>query len=186
MINSNQNFTGKSILVLDTNIFLRGFSFNLFQGILYTTPSILQEIEVKRYLHKNRNILNRVQAAIESKKLIIQEPSERSLQQVKDISKNTGDIKVLSPADRELIALTLDLTKHHGKEKVIMLSNDYSMENVSQELEVPYSPLGRKGISTQINWEVFCPFCKKIYNAEHLNESCEFCGAKLKRRKKKQ
>ncbi|MGV9171130.1 MAG: NOB1 family endonuclease [Promethearchaeia archaeon] len=181
----SRKFMNKSIFILDTNIFLQGVSFNLLKGKLYTTSSIIEEVRVKRYLHKNRNILNRIHAAIESKKLIVQEPTRKSLNRVKEISKHTGDVKALSLADKELIALTLDLSQSHGKDKVIMLSNDYSMENVSQELEIPYSPLGKKGITKKISWEVYCPFCKRIYNAEHLKEACEFCGETLKRRKKK-
>ncbi|MFO8017196.1 MAG: PIN domain-containing protein [Promethearchaeia archaeon] len=178
-------FMNKSIFILDTNIFLQGVSFNLFKGKLYTTPSIIEEIKVKRYHHKNRNILNRIHAAIEGKKLIVQIPSQESLQHVEKISKHTGDMKALSRADKELIALAFDLSKLHGKEKIILLSNDYSMENVSQELAIPYSPLGKRGITKKIKWEVYCPFCKKVYDAEHLEEPCEFCGEKLKRRMKK-
>jgi rRNA maturation endonuclease Nob1 len=185
MVNMSRKFTSKSIFIFDTSVFLRGISFNLFEGTLYTTSSIIKEIKVKRYKQKNRNILHRIHAAIESKKLIVQNPSHNSFKRVNKISKKTGDIKALSRADKELIALSLDLIENYGKKQVILLSNDYSMENVSDALKIPYSALGRKGIMSKIQWEVFCPFCNRIYGPEHLNETCEFCGERLKRRKKK-
>ena len=44
--------------IFDTNIFLTGIDFNLFEGDIYTTPSIIEEVKDLRYFEKNRNILN--------------------------------------------------------------------------------------------------------------------------------
>ncbi|MHA1525440.1 MAG: ribonuclease VapC, partial [Promethearchaeota archaeon] len=62
---------------------------------------------------------------------------------------------------------------------------DYSMENLCSVLDIPFSPLIKKGIKSKIIWEVYCPICSKVYNAEDLNNPCEICGLKLKRRPKK-
>ena len=47
------------ILVFDTNIFLTGIDFNIFNEKVYTTSKIFDEIDVNKYLNKNRNILNK-------------------------------------------------------------------------------------------------------------------------------
>ena len=87
--------TELSHLVFDTNIFLKGVEFNLIPGIIYTTPSIIEEIKVKKYENKNRNILNRIQVAQDSKKLIIKSPLEKYSNIVENIAKKTGDFQIL-------------------------------------------------------------------------------------------
>ncbi|MFX0081352.1 MAG: NOB1 family endonuclease [Candidatus Hodarchaeota archaeon] len=171
------------IYIFDTNIFLTGIDFNLIEGKIYTTPKIIDEITVRKYKDKNRNILNKIDAAINSKKLILTIPSEEFIYRVEQKSKSTGDYKALSKADTELIALSLELLENQN-ENVKMYSNDYSIENICSELSIPFSPLHKEGIKSKIVWEVYCPFCKSIHKAEDLNKICEKCGSKLKRRPK--
>ncbi|MCP4762865.1 MAG: hypothetical protein GY870_13885 [archaeon] len=175
----------RSILVFDANIFLTGLDFNLINDLIYTTPGIIDEIKVERYSEKNRNIINKIQAAIESKRLIVRFPSSPFLEEIEKKSKFTGDYKALSEADSELIALTLELMSENLNDMVIIYTNDYSMENVCSELNIPFSPLGKEGIKTKIIWEIFCPFCKDIHEARDFSRPCEKCGQKLKRRPKK-
>ncbi len=171
------------ILVLDANIFLIGIDFTLMEGLIYTTPKIIEEIKVKKYKEKNRNILNKIEAAINTKKLILRTPSEQYIYEVEKKSKLTGDFKFLSDVDKELIALTLDLIKNSGK-KVIIYTNDYSIENVCSEMGILFSTIHKKGIESLIVWQIYCQNCKKIYDSKVLNEVCENCGSKLKRRPK--
>ena len=171
------------IYIFDTNIFLTGIDINLIKGKIYTTPKIIEEIKVRKYEDKNRNILNKIEAATISKKLILTIPSEKYIYRVEQKSKSTGDYKALSKADKELIALTLELIENQD-EDVKIYSNDYSIENVCSELNIPFSPLHKDGINSKIVWEIYCPFCKSIHKAEDLNKICEKCGSKLKRRPK--
>ncbi|MHA2393576.1 MAG: hypothetical protein ACXAEX_16690, partial [Promethearchaeota archaeon] len=141
----------------------------------------LEEVKFSKYLEKNRNILNKIYAAIESKKLQIKSPKNEYIERIINISKKTGDFKVLSSADKELLALTLEL-KECTEGEVKIYSNDYSIENVCAELNIHFSPLYKEGISSKIIWEIYCPFCKDIYEAGDFNKICEKCGSKLKRR----
>ncbi|MHA2184107.1 MAG: NOB1 family endonuclease [Promethearchaeota archaeon] len=169
------------IFIFDTNIFLTGIDFTLFSGIIYTTPSIIEEVKVSKYKDKNRNILNKITAAIENKKLEVKIPKEVSIRKVKDIAKKTGDLKALSDADNGLIALAWELIEN-SHENVTMLTNDYSIENVCSELNIPFSPLFKEGIKHKIRWQVYCVNCGTIHKSSELNEFCENCGSKLKRR----
>ena len=171
------------ILIFDTNIFLLGIDFNVINSVIYTTPRVIEEVKHKRYTNKNRNIINRIQAAIESKKLVLQTPSNRSIQDIETGSKTTGDIKALSTVDKELIALALDL-KLTLNENVILYTNDYSMQNLCSELSIPFSALIRDGIKSRIIWEVFCPFCNEIRSVEEFGKDCEICGTRIRRRRK--
>jgi len=172
-----------SIYIFDTNIFLTGIDINLIEFEIYTTLSIIEEIKDHRYTEKNRNILNKVNVAIETKKLTVINPESKFIEKVREISKKTGDFKSLSDVDKELIALALEL-KEKSNKNVKMYSNDYSIENVCSELKIPFSSLYKNGIESKINWEVYCPYCKSIHEAEELNKTCEMCGSKLKRRPK--
>ncbi len=171
------------ILIFDTNIFLLGIDFNVIEGAIYTTPRVIEEVKHKRYTNKNRNIINRIQVAIESKKLVLQTPSNRAIQDIETSSKTTGDYRALSIVDKELIALALEL-KLILNVDVILYTNDYSMQNLCSELSIPFSALIRDGIKTRVIWEVFCPFCNEIKAVEEFGKECEICGTRLRRRRK--
>ena len=172
------------ILVFDTNIFLTGIDFNLINAKIYTTHNIIKEIKVKKYREQNRNIMNKIQAAIYSKKLTVKSPLEKYVQEIERKSRKTGEVKALSSADKELIALTLELIEMTG-DSVVLYTNDYSMENLCSEMNIPFSSLNKKGIKSKIIWEIFCPFCNEVFDVEYLNRKCEICGNRLRRRPKK-
>ena len=153
-----------SHLVFDTNIFLKGLELNLIPGTIYTTPTIIH-------------------VALDNKKLIIKSPLEKYFKVVERKAKKTGDFKALSEADKDLIALAIELIDTKDQ-NVILFSDDYSIENVCSELNIPYSPLYKEGIETKIIWEVYCSFCQKIFKAEDLKKKCEICGSRLRRRPK--
>jgi len=179
-LNNNED----KILVLDTNIFLLGIDFNVIKGQLYSVPGILDEIKVERYIEKNRNILNRIEYALSSEKLILMSPGKKFIEEVRQVGQKTGDLNVLSETDLNLIALTLELERTK-ENNVILYTNDYSMENVCSELNLGFSPLAKEGIKKRINYEVYCPYCQEIHPSEDLGKKCEICGSKLKRRPKK-
>ena len=179
----NNSNNPKNIVIFDTNIFLLGVDFNLIGSLIFSTPEVIKEVQDKRYLNKNRNISNRIQAAIESKKLIIQNPSEKYFLLIEKYSKDTGDYNALSPTDKGLIALSLEL-KETFNQNLILYTNDFSMQNLCSELNITFLPLIREGIKSRIIWEVYCPFCKEIKNAEEFGGECEKCGTKLKRKRK--
>lgn len=170
-----------SILIFDTNIFLIGIDFNVIPQKIYTVPKILQEIKVDKYASRNRNIINRINTAIESGNLIIKKPSYDYLVEVKNTSYKTGDIKALSEADQHLIALALEL-RDLNEQEVILYTNDYSIQNCCKELNLHSASLMKRGIVKLIHFEVYCPQCKTIHDARELNEVCENCGSKLKRK----
>jgi len=82
-----------------------------------------------------------------------------------------------------LIALALELNSEFQQE-VVLYTNDYSMENLCTQLNIPFSPFVKTGINSRIIWEVYCPFCNQIFESKDLNTKCDRCGQKLKRRKK--
>ena len=148
---------------------------------MFTTPEIINEIKVKKYRDQNRNILQRIELAIELEKLVIKEPTEYYIKLVEEKAKITGDINALSKTDIGLVALALELIKTANNE-ITLYTNDYSMENLCSELNLKFKTLFKNGIKDKIYFEVYCPYCKTTYKSEDLNKNCERCGLKLKRR----
>ncbi len=173
----------EKILIFDTNIFLLGIDFNLIKGTIYTTPGVIKEIEHEKYTEKNRTIIQRIQVALERKKLIVKKPLKKNDEKIEKTSLFTGDFNALSKTDKDVIKLALEL-KNESKKKVVVYTNDYSMENLCLKLGLEFSPVGKKGIVRGIVWEVYCPFCKELHDPTQLNRQCERCGQKLVRRKK--
>ena len=173
-----------AILIFDTNIFLKGIDINIFKENIYTTSSIVEEINVLKYSDKNRNILNKIEAAITNNHLIIRDPKKEYIKITIEHSKSTGDINALSKADIDLIALALELTENMDNE-VLLYSNDYSIQNLCSEMDIKFTSLYKKGIKDKRIFELFCPICKEHYAVGSIYRYCEVCGSKLKRRQKK-
>ena len=171
------------ILIFDTNIFLKGIDINLFKETIYTTSKVIEEIEVLKYSNKNRNILNRVDAAIANGHLVVRNPKKDYIIATKTRANLTGDINALSEADIGLIALALELTETLEKD-IVLYSNDYSIQNLCSEIKIKYSPIFMKGIKDRRTFELYCPSCKKTYKIGTLYQKCEVCGTKLKMRPK--
>ena len=170
-----------SILIFDTNIFLTGIDFTLIPSRLYTTPQVIEEIEVFKYKSKNRTILNRILVAVETGKLIVKSPIEKYYHRVEEEAKLTGDFMTLSKADIGVVALAIEL-KEVKIDDVIIYTNDYSIENLCLHLNLTFQPFYKAGIKKKYYFEMYCPYCHKIYDSSHLNKFCNECGSKLKRR----
>ncbi len=95
-------------------------------------------------------------------------------------SKKTGDFKYLSQADTEVLALALQL-KAAG-EKPVIVTDDYSMQNVASKLGIEFSPLTTFGIKYRFKWMLYCPACRKKYPPDCRLKKCKVCGTDLKRK----
>lgn len=171
------NIPKNTNLVFDTNIFLMGLDFNVIENKIYTVPGVLEELKVDRYLGENAIILQRINCARQSNNLIVKTPETYYRNEVIGAAKTTNDLALLSEVDINIIALTLELKKTKEKE-CILFTNDYSMENVCLKLNIPFSPLGKKGIR-KINYknDIICPACgaKNPIGAKE----CKNCGTKF-------
>jgi len=108
-------------------------------------------------------------------KVRVLSPSERSLQRVSKEAEQTGDSRRLSPTDKELLALALDL----GYE---LLSDDYSIQNLARVLGVPCKGMDQRGIAEVFEWQAKCKGCGKTFPANV--RICDICGSETKTRRK--
>ena len=114
---------------------------------------------------------------LKDKGLTFQNPSEESIDFVKNTSKKTGDAGRISSVDLEILALALDLQKK-GLD-VIILSDDYSIQNIASELKLDFESISQKGITKKLKWGVRCRGCGKKFKEDI--SVCPICGSDTKK-----
>ncbi|HKO40402.1 MAG TPA: hypothetical protein VJU85_04010 [Nitrososphaeraceae archaeon] len=158
-----------NIFILDSSAFYTGIYHSLYSKF-YTTTFILKEI---KHLLKSSITIDLL---ISSGALVIQDPTKESIDKIISTANLSGDIKKLSQADISIISLAYQLNK-------TLISDDYSVLNVSNLLKIKTISLGNRGIVTVRKWKNFCKTCNKQY-APTIQE-CEICGNATKRNYKK-
>jgi UPF0271 protein len=165
------------VIVLDTSAFIGGFDPLTVTEEQYTVP------EVKNELVADSINVVRFKAAVEGGKLTIKNPKSVALSEVKEASRNVGDIRYLSEADLHVLALALEL-KGNGLAPLIV-TDDYSIQNVANKIGVDFTSLMTFGIKVRIKWTLYCSGCYRKYPPDYKYETCEVCGTELKRKPKK-
>ena len=151
--------------VLDATAFYAGIPFSS-QTTHYVTTLVFDEI---KHIKKNHNAL---QILIDSNRLLVRQPQADFQERVEKCAQKTGDIHSLSKQDISCIALSLELNTE-------LISDDFAVLNVSNELGINTIPLMTNGIKVVGKWIFYCPACKKDFSDE---KNCLLCGNKLKKK----
>ncbi len=122
----------------------------------------------------------RFNAAVENRRLMVRTPRNFFLREVREASRRVGDVRYLSEADLQVLALALEL-KSRGLNPLIV-TDDYSIQNVANQVNVNFTSLMTYGIRFRFNWILYCPACYRKYPSDYKFKSCEVCGTKLKRK----
>jgi len=167
----------RRVIVLDTSAFIAGFDPLAVPEKQYTVP------EVKKELVAGSMPWMRFNAAIENRKLTIRNPKSSVLQEILEASRKVGDMRYLSEADLQVLALALEL-KGRGLSPLI-ITDDYSIQNVANKIDVEFTSLLTFGIKFRFKWILYCPACYRKYPPDYKFNICEVCGTTLKRKPKK-
>ena len=162
---------------MDTSAFIAGFDPFAVNDAVYTVSAVRQE------LASNSMIYTRFNTAIESGKLQVKSPKSFFLTSVDKSSKTVGDIRFLSQVDRQVLALALEI-QHEGANPLVV-TDDYSIQNVANQLGLEFAPLATFGIRYRLNWMIYCPACRREYPTDYGFNKCEACGTELKRKPSK-
>ena len=166
--------TGKKVVVLDTSAFIAGFDPFSISEELYTAPLVREEI-----LGGSMSWV-RFKTAVESGKLKVKMPDSVFLDEVKASANAVGDTFFLSEVDLQVLALALEL-KSQGRNPLIV-TDDYSIQNVANQLSMQFASLATFGIRFRLHWIRYCPACHRKYPADYTSRKCEVCGTELKRK----
>ena len=167
----------KKVIVLDTSAFIAGFDPLTVPEKQYTVP------EVKNELNSGSIPWVRFNAAIENRKVTIVKPKDSVYKQILEASKKVGDMGYLSEADLQVLALAKEL-KETGLNPLIV-TDDYSIQNVANKIDVEFTSLLTFGIKFRFKWILYCPACYHKYPSDYKFKICEVCGTTLKRKPKK-
>ena len=168
--------TGKAI-VLDTSAFIAGFDPLTVPDKQYTVQ------EVKNELNAGSIPWVRFNAAIENGKITIMKPKDSVYQQILEASKKVGDMRYLSEADLQVLALAKELKERELSPLIV--TDDYSIQNVASKIDVEFSSLMTFGIKYRFKWILYCPACYRKYPPNYKPKDCEVCGTEVKRKPKK-
>ena len=161
------------IFVIDTSAIFRQDQFTAENIQLATTPLIEKEMDQK-------GLKDTVELLKATNKLRIIDPTPNALKRVKETAAQLGDLQYLSTPDLHLLALALDLNAQNLH--AVIVSDDYSIQNVAQSLSVDYKSATTSGIREVINWETYCSACGHKEPKGTQETICPVCGTALKRR----
>jgi UPF0271 protein len=167
----------RRVIILDTSAFIAGFDPLTVPEKQYTVP------EVKKELIAGSMPWMRFNAAVENGKLMIRNPKSSVLQEIQEASRKVGDMRYLSEADLQVLALALELK---GRSlSPLIVTDDYSIQNVANKIDVEFTSLMTFGIKFRFKWILYCPACFRKYPSDYKFKICEVCGTELKRKPKK-
>jgi UPF0271 protein len=111
--------------------------------------------------------------ALEGSGMRLHVPGEGPLARVERAARTTGDATELSDTDRRLLAAAFELG-------ATLVTDDYAMQNVADELDVAVDGIRKDGIDERRDWDYQCQGCGRVYDGHR--ERCEVCGADLERK----
>ncbi|MDH5787762.1 MAG: hypothetical protein OEZ40_05670 [Candidatus Bathyarchaeota archaeon] len=164
----------KRAVVLDTSAFLAGYDPFSIAEEQYTVPMVKKEIR------ENSMAWVRFKMAVENGKLKVRTPERIFVDKMEASAAFVGDVFFLSEVDLQVLALALEL-KMCGYSSVIA-TDDYSIQNVANQVGVKFTPLATFGIRFRLQWIRYCPACHRRYQADYKSRRCEVCGTELKRK----
>jgi UPF0271 protein len=164
--------TKRLIYIIDSSAILSGKPIQINSDQMITSPGVSEEFSPGGRDYRTYKLLR-------EKGLAIRIPSSESLAKIDTASKKTGDFNRLSPTDKEILALALDINSDATTEAIIF-TDDYSIQNLAQYLHIQYLSLVQKGIQKTITWDYICSGCYKKFNQPY--KLCPICGAAIKQR----
>jgi len=149
----------ESVYILDSSaIFLRKI-----HGNAVTVPEVVDEIvdeDSKFYLS----------IKLEEGGIKVEGSKEEFVSEVKDIAKRTGDIHRLSNTDLRVLAKALEIKR--GGKKAVIVTDDYSIQNMASVLKIDVESVVQKGISKVVKWVKVCRGCGRRIDSD----VCPVCG----------
>ncbi|MEM4329185.1 MAG: NOB1 family endonuclease [Candidatus Caldarchaeum sp.] len=163
---------GRKVYALDTRAFL---SVQLEPGPaeLITVQEVVDEVLYGGLAPE------RLALALSKNVVKVVKPSRQALERVVSAAVSTGDRPKLSEADVSLLAAALD-AKSAGAQ-VVVLSDDYSLQNTALKLGMEVAGLARQPVRDLREWRYTCSVCGKTFD-NPVGDVCPVCGGEVSRR----
>lgn len=111
--------------------------------------------------------------ALEGAGMHVHIPDGATVARVRQAAERTGDAGVLSDTDVRLLAAAVELDG-------TLVTDDYAVQNVADELDVPVEVVAQEGITERRDWRFQCAGCGREFDEHH--DRCPICGSSLSRK----
>ena len=160
-------------LILDATAIIQGYEHPDPEIQLYTVPYVVNEI-------RDTVPKLRLDAWINAGKIKIIDPETQHIEKIESETQKMGESRNLSNPDKMVLALALQLKNDEWETMIV--SDDYSVQNMASKLGIKYISIAVHGIKRRIEWEIYCPGCRRKYSIPQREGVCPVCGTALKRR----
>lgn len=164
----------KLIVILDTGALIAKYYRLLPRPLVEVYTSVGAAMEVI-----DRESREALEEAINLGLITLATPSTSSIKSVEEASRQIGCLHKLSRVDIEIAALALQLSRSGAK--VVVITDDYELQNLLLYMGIDFKPLRTAGIRELRVFEAFCPVCGYT-PAKPSEEICPFCGSKIVRK----
>src|SRR3989338_6542929 len=148
--------------LLDASAIIAEPSLDLNEKLI-TTSKILDEL-------KSMETHNLALHALMTQQLEIHDPQQKSIDKIESLALKKGFKTKLSIQDKELIALALELSRK--KHDLIVLTDDFSIQNFLAILKIPFESIHGKGIEKIMEFSLNCIGCGKKYDFSSPPAKC--------------
>ncbi len=153
--------------LLDTSVIYRS-DLDFSAGSYVITNKVLLEI-------RDETVKSVLYSALRKGKMDVEEPGSGYIKKVREKAGETGDLQRLSDTDIELIALALE-------RRYLLLSDDYSIQNMCRHLDIEYLGSIQDGIKSMLEWFMVCEGCGRRIPYDATMKKCSVCGSGLRRK----
>lgn len=158
-------------IVLDTGALIAKYYRLLprYRVDIYTCSSNVEEvIDVE-----NRQAL---EEAIDLGIVKVVKPEKEYVEEAISHARKAGYLAKLSRADVDVLALAIQLRYEFGD--VIVITDDYDLQNILYVLNISFKPLRTKGIQFVRQFKSYCPTCGFI-PSRPSEMICPLCNSKI-------
>ncbi|MFH1404212.1 MAG: PIN domain-containing protein [Candidatus Altiarchaeota archaeon] len=152
-------------IMLDASAIIRS-NLDFSEGGYYITHGVMSEINDPR-------ARDAIDYGIRSSNIKMLETGGKHLEKARKAARKTGDDRVLSETDLEVIAAALE----HG---LNVASDDYAIQNTCRTLGIGYVTTLHDGIREHVRWRYVCGGCGKSMEGPGV---CSVCGSEARRRR---
>ena len=155
----------KVIYVLDSSAFLSGAELSALDAVV--VPSVVEELSRGIESHRMEIMLQG--------KLKILPPDASFIEIVVKAARETGDEGRLSRTDLEVLAGACQLKDDNSRNEVVILSDDYSIQNLARNMGLSCRSVATDGIREEWRWRMRCRGCGRYFD-ESPGPECPICG----------
>jgi UPF0271 protein len=113
--------------------------------------------------------------------LELRDPGAAARSRVEAAATAAGSLARLSPADRSLLALALELAAAPDG-GATLLTDDYTMLDVASRLGLKTQTVNQEGIRASLDFRPRCSGCGRWFEAPQKGDVCPVCGSPVKPR----